>query len=84
MQALHHIPQLSALWSRLRREKSEEEKNAEMLYALISEVRQDIADCRRNLMFADSDALTDMYIYAIKSHEMRYSHLLQMAKKAVG
>ncbi len=71
------------LWARLRREKPAPPRD-EALWALIREAQKDIADCRRNLMFADSEALTDMYIYAIKAHELRYAHLLQMAKKAAG
>lgn len=84
MQILENNPRLAALLSRIHREKTPEEKDMEALHALIEEARQDISDCRRNLMFVDSEDLTDMYIYAIKAHEMRYSHLLQMAKRAAG
>lgn len=70
-------------WARFRREKPAPPRD-EALLALIREAQKDIADCRRNLMFADSEALTDMYIYAIKAHELRYAHLLRLAKGAVG
>ncbi len=80
MQALN-TSQFSALFSRLRREKPAPPKDEE-LHALLLEAQADIAACRRNLMFADSDALTDMYIYAIKASEMRYAHLLRMAKQS--
>jgi len=75
--------QLSTLLARFRKEKPEPPRD-EALWTLIRQTQKDIADCRHNLMFADSEALTDMYIYAIKSHELRYAHLLRMAKQLVG
>ena len=72
-------PYLSALCARFRKGTEENPKD-EALHALILEAQKDIADNRRNLMFADSDALTDMYIYAIKASEIRYEHLLRMVK----
>lgn len=77
------VPNLSSLLPRLRKEKETVPRD-DALWTLIREAQKDIADCRRNLMFADSKELTDMYIYAIKSHELRYAHLLQMAKRLVG
>ena len=64
------------------RKAEEEEPRDEALRALLLETQKEIARCRRNLMFANSEALTDMYIYAIKSHELRYAHLLKIAKEA--
>lgn len=78
-----NTPPISQLLARFRREDPAPARDEE-LCALIREAQKDIADCRRNLMFADSDELTDMYIYAIKAHELRYAHLLQMAKKNAG
>ncbi len=64
----------------LKKEEPTESRD-EALRALLLETQKELAACRRNLMFANSDALTDMYIYAIKSHEIRYAHLLKMAKE---
>ncbi|MBE7062188.1 MAG: DUF2508 family protein [Clostridia bacterium] len=77
-----NTPPISSILARFRREEPLPARDEE-LCTLIREAQKDIADCRRNLMFADSDELTDMYIYAIKAHEIRYAHLLQMAKKNV-
>ena len=62
-------------------DKTEEEKKHAELINLLSETKEELARCRRNLMFADSEALTDMYIYSIKAGEMRYAHLLRLAKE---
>ena len=59
-------------------------KEIDTLSALLLETQKAIEESRQGLQFADNEALTDMYIYAIKSSEIRYAHLLQMAKKAVG
>jgi hypothetical protein len=53
----------------------------EMLYEMIRETREDIDLCRRNYEFTNDETLIDMYIYAIKAHEMRYKYLLQIAKR---
>jgi len=81
MLSLPNTSSLSVLLTRFRREKAATPPD-EALHALILEAQQEIASNRRNLMFADSEALTDMYIYAIKASEIRYAHLLQLAKKA--
>ena len=73
--------QITNFISKLRGEKQTETRD-EALYALIHETQEELARCRHNLQFADSPALTDMYIYSIKAHEMRYAHLLRIARKA--
>ena len=57
-------------------------KETDMLRSLLLETQKAIEESRQGLQFADSEALTDMYIYAIKASELRYAHLLRMAKKA--
>ncbi len=81
MLSIPNTSYFTTLWARLRHEKADEPRD-EALRALILEAQQEIANNRRNLMFADSEALTDMYIYAIKASEIRYAHLLQLAKEA--
>lgn len=56
------------------------QKDLELL-RLLRETQTEIARCQNNLKFADSEALLDMYIYSIKAHELRYAHLLKLAKK---
>ncbi len=70
---------LAALCARFRKE-TEEKPADEELRTLLLEAQKDIAANRAGLRFADSDDLTDMYIYAIKASEMRYEHLLRMVK----
>ena len=76
-----HTLQITKLLEKLRGEKQTNIRDEE-LYALIHETQEELARCRHNLQFADSPALTDMYIYSIKAHEMRYAHLLRLARKA--
>ena len=73
--------QITKLIEKLRGEKQANIRDEE-LYTLIHETQEELARCRHNLQFADSPALTDMYIYSIKAHEMRYAHLLRLARKA--
>ncbi len=53
----------------------------ELLYEMIRETREDIEVCRQNYEFTNDETLIDMYIYAIKAHEMRYEYLIKIAKK---
>ncbi len=76
---MKHTEKLTALWQKIRPKNVTEEKD-EALYALLLETQREIAASRQGLRFADSEALTDMYIYAIKASELRYAHLLQMAR----
>ena len=76
---MKHTEKLIALWEKIRPQRAEDEKDEE-LHALLLETQREIAASRQGLWFADSDALTDMYIYAIKASELRYAHLLRMAK----
>lgn len=73
--------QITNFIAKFRGEKQTEVRD-EALYALIHETQEELARCRHNLRFADTPALTDMYIYSIKAHEMRYAHLLRLARKA--
>ncbi len=73
----------SALLRRLVPEKSDKPPVDETLKTLLEEAQADIATCRRNLAFTDDATLIDMYIYAIKAHELRFAHLLKLAKKEV-
>lgn len=75
------IKKITAALYKLRGEKNEPEEKDRELLKLLKETQEELSRCRRNLMFADSEALTDMYIYSIKAHEIRYAHLLQLAKK---
>ncbi len=77
-----NLSQITAFFTKLKHERTETPKDAE-LFRLLRETQEELARCRQNLMFADSQALTDMYIYSIKAHEMRYAHLLRLAKDAV-
>ena len=70
----------AALLARLKKEKPAEPVCDEMLRRLLQNVQADIALCRRNLEFTNDPTLIDMYIYAIKSLEKRYAHLMQLAK----
>ncbi len=74
-----NFSQIAGVFTRLKQEKPEKPQDRE-LYKLIQETQEELARCRQNLMFADSQALTDMYIYSIKAHELRYAHLLRLAK----
>ncbi len=73
----------STLVRKLHPEKTDKQPEDTALIDLLEEARSDIAICRRNLEFTDDAALIDMYIYAIKAHELRFAHLLQLAKKNV-
>ena len=79
MVPIKSTPYFLALCARFRPKKAESPKD-EALRALILEAQKDIATNRAGLQFADSDDLTDMYIYAIKAAEIRYEHLLRMVK----
>lgn len=77
---MKYTEKLITLWQKIRPKHAEPEKD-EALHALLLETQREIAASRQGLRFADSEALTDMYIYAIKASELRYAHLLQLAKK---
>lgn len=72
---------ITAFLEKIKKPKEEVPEKDRELLSLLRETQGEIARCRKNLMFADSDALLDMYIYSIKAHEIRYAHLLKLAKK---
>ena len=76
-----YTEKIMQLWEKIRPQRPEEEKDEE-LHALLLEAQREIAVSRQGLKFADSKSLTDMYIYAIKASELKYAHLLQLAKEA--
>jgi len=47
----------------------------------LKEVQADIRLCRKNLEYTCDATLTDMYIHSIIANEMKYKHLLRIAKK---
>lgn len=64
-----------------KKEKTEELPKDTEVFRLLQETRAEIAACRANLAHTDDETLIDMYIYAIKANELRFAHLLQLAKK---
>lgn len=76
---MKHTEKFIKLWQKICPQKETEEKD-DALRALLIETQREIAASRQGLRFADSEALTDMYIYSIKASELRYSYLLRMAK----
>lgn len=64
------------------RRNSERKKETDLeLLHMIDEARENIALCRRNYDFVSDDTLVDMYIYSLKAYEMKYKHLLRIAKQ---
>lgn len=76
-----NLSKISAFLGKYMGEKPKAPEGDTELLRLLRETQSEIARCRKNLMFADSDALLDMYIYSIKANELRYDHLLQLAKQ---
>ncbi len=80
---MKHIAQsrIFSLFEKLQEKRKAPAKD-DTLYALLSEAQKELSAYRRNLMFADTEALTDMYIYALKAAEIRYDHILNLIRKA--
>ncbi len=79
---MKHIAEsrLYSLLGKFQEKKKAPEKD-ESLYTLLSEAQRELSAYRRNLMFADTEALTDMYIYALKAAEIRYAHILRLIRE---
>ncbi len=79
MLSISGMPWMETLMTHLGLKKQPAPKD-EALYTLLEETKKELDTHRRNLMFADSPALTDMYIYAMKATEIRYAHLLRLIR----
>ena len=79
MLSISNMQWMEILMTHLGLKKQQAPKD-EALYTLLEETQKELDTHRRNLMFADSPALTDMYIYAMKATEIRYEHLLRLIR----
>lgn len=52
----------------------------ENLLTMIKETCDEINMCRKNLAYTNDKTLTDMYIHSLIASEMKYKHLMNIAK----
>lgn len=60
-------------------EKTDEEKNVELLMAIIN-TKSDLEIANRNFEYAE-DEMIDYYLYLIKAYQAKIDYLVKIAKK---